>query len=119
MNTAAQDMLYEVADHIATITFNRPDQQNTISRDMLNRFSELLLTADADEDVRAIIITGTGKFFCAGSIYAQRYHHACGSQPPSHPPSTCATRRQPSCTTSTPTIAASTVPPPATVWTWL
>ncbi len=66
MNTAAQDMLYEVADHIATITFNRPDQQNTISRDMLNRFSELLLTADADEDVRAIIITGTGKFFCAG-----------------------------------------------------
>ena len=60
------DMLYEVADHIATITFNRPEQQNTISRDMLARFSELLLEADATEDVRAIIITGTGKFFCAG-----------------------------------------------------
>ena len=54
------DMLYEVADHIATITFNRPEQQNTISRDMLARFSELLLEADATEDVRAIIITGTG-----------------------------------------------------------
>ena len=44
------DMLYEVADHIATITFNRPEQQNTISRDMLARFSELLLEADATED---------------------------------------------------------------------
>ena len=65
-DTQNNDMLYEVADHIATITFNRPEQQNTISRDMLARFSELLLEADATEDVRAIIITGTGKFFCAG-----------------------------------------------------
>jgi enoyl-CoA hydratase/carnithine racemase len=59
-------MLYDVEDHVGTITFNRPDQQNTISRDMLARFGDLLLEADADEDVRAIIITGTGKFFCAG-----------------------------------------------------
>jgi len=60
------DMLYEVADNIATITFNRPEQQNTISRDMLARFTELLIEADANEEVRAIVITGTGKFFCAG-----------------------------------------------------
>ena len=60
------DMLYEVADNIATITFNRPEQQNTISREMLARFTELLIEADADEAVRAIVITGTGKFFCAG-----------------------------------------------------
>ena len=37
------DMLYEVADNIATITFNRPEQQNTISREMLARFTELLI----------------------------------------------------------------------------
>lgn len=66
MTSANTDMLYDVEDHVATITFNRPDQQNTISRDMLARFGDLLLEADADEDVRAIIITGTGKFFCAG-----------------------------------------------------
>ena len=60
------DMLYEVADNIATITFNRPEQKNTISRDMLASFTELLIKADADEEVRAIVITGTGKFFCAG-----------------------------------------------------
>ena len=66
MTSANTDMLYDVEDHVGTITFNRPDQQNTISRDMLAGFGDLLLEADADEDVRAIIITGTGKFFCAG-----------------------------------------------------
>ncbi len=59
-------VLYEVADHIATITFNRPEQQNTISREMLDSLTEMLVNADADTDVRAIVITGTGKFFCAG-----------------------------------------------------
>ena len=69
-NTAisAEDdaMLYKVEDHVATITFNRPEQQNTISGAMLHKFSELLLAADHDVDVRAIIVIGTGKFFCAG-----------------------------------------------------
>ena len=65
-DTQNNDMLYDVTEHIATITFNRPEQQNTISRDTLARFGELLLEADADEEVRAIVITGTGKFFCAG-----------------------------------------------------
>ena len=59
-------MFYSVEDHVATITFNRPEKQNTISRSMLKRFSELLLQAEYDADVRAIIITGSGKFFCAG-----------------------------------------------------
>lgn len=59
-------VLYDVTDHVATITFNRPDQQNTISRSMLDSLTEMLLAADADADVRAIVITGTGKFFCAG-----------------------------------------------------
>jgi len=59
-------VLYDVTDHVATITFNRPDQQNTISSTMLDSLTEMLLTADADVDVRAIVITGTGKFFCAG-----------------------------------------------------
>ena len=58
--------LYDVTDNVATITFNRPDQQNTISREMLGSLTQMLLDADADNDVRAIVITGTGKFFCAG-----------------------------------------------------
>ena len=57
---------YDVSEQIATISFNRPEQQNTISGAMLNILSDYLLKADADNDVRAIIVTGTGRFFCAG-----------------------------------------------------
>ncbi|MCP5180201.1 MAG: enoyl-CoA hydratase/isomerase family protein [Pseudomonadales bacterium] len=64
--TEPQDVLYTVEDHVATITFNRPDKQNTISGPMLGALSDYLLKADADPDVRAIVITGSGKFFCAG-----------------------------------------------------
>ena len=59
-------VLYDVADHVATITLNRPEQQNTISTEMLDSLSEMLLSADADPEVRAIVVTGAGKFFCAG-----------------------------------------------------
>jgi enoyl-CoA hydratase/carnithine racemase len=59
-------VLYDVTDHVATITFNRPDQQNTISGAMLTSLTEYLLAANADTNVRAIIVTGSGKFFCAG-----------------------------------------------------
>ena len=62
----SDDVLYEVSDHIATITLNRPDRQNTISGPMLDAVTQHLLDADADKDVRAIVLTGTGKFFCAG-----------------------------------------------------
>ncbi len=59
-------VLFDVSEHIATITFNRPDRQNTISGEMLGALSDHLLEADANADVRAIIITGSGRFFCAG-----------------------------------------------------
>ena len=59
-------ILYNVEDHVATITFNRPENQNTISGPMLAKLSQLLIESDADEEIRAIVITGTGKFFCAG-----------------------------------------------------
>lgn len=64
--TDQQDVLYAVDAHVATITLNRPDRQNTISGTMLAALSEYLLKADRDQDVRAIVITGSGKFFCAG-----------------------------------------------------
>lgn len=59
-------LLYDVDGHIATITFNRPDRMNTITSTMLNRLSELLLEADANTDVRVIVITGNGRAWCAG-----------------------------------------------------
>jgi enoyl-CoA hydratase/carnithine racemase len=64
--TAGPEVLYEVSEHVATLTLNRPERMNTISGPMLNQLTELLLKADRDPDVRCIILTGTGRAFCAG-----------------------------------------------------
>lgn len=63
---ALPEVGYTVTDHVAVIQFNRPERQNTITRPMLARLSECLLEANADREVRAVIITGSGRFFCAG-----------------------------------------------------
>lgn len=60
------EVLYEVADHVATITLNRPHRRNAISVRMLNLLSEHFSQADTDPQVRAVILTGAGKGFCAG-----------------------------------------------------
>ncbi|MEY4361837.1 MAG: hypothetical protein RL391_1143 [Actinomycetota bacterium] len=60
------EVLYEVSDHIATITLNAPERLNTISGTMLNELSDQLLRADRDRTVRCIVLTGAGKAFCAG-----------------------------------------------------
>ena len=52
--------------HVATLTLNRPDRLNAISGPMLAQLSTRLLEADADREVRAIVITGAGRGFCAG-----------------------------------------------------
>lgn len=65
-NTPTAEVLYEVSEHIATITLNRPERMNTISAAMLDELGRLLLEADADPAVRVVILTGTGRMFCAG-----------------------------------------------------
>ena len=55
-----------VTDHVATIMLNAPERMNTISISMLDGLSEALLNADADHEVRCIVLTGAGRAFCAG-----------------------------------------------------
>ena len=62
----ADEVLYEVADGVAVITLNRPERLNTISPRMLAQLTDLLLKANADRAVRAVILTGAGRAFCAG-----------------------------------------------------
>lgn len=62
----AGEVLYEVADHVATVTLNAPERMNTISGAMLQQLSEHLLAADRDRDVRVVVLTGAGRAFCAG-----------------------------------------------------
>ena len=63
---AQDEVLFDVSDHIATITINREQFQNTISGPMLDAVTHHMLEADRDREVRCIILTGTGRFFCAG-----------------------------------------------------
>lgn len=60
------EVLYDIDDHVAIITLNRPERMNTISRTMLEMLSQLLVAANEDFEIRAVILTGKGRAFCAG-----------------------------------------------------
>ncbi|WP_028660461.1 enoyl-CoA hydratase-related protein [Nocardioides insulae] len=62
-----QTLSYEVDDHVATITFTRPEQRNTFTTEGCLELVAAFDLVDADDDVRAVILTGTGKSFCAGA----------------------------------------------------
>src|SRR3954452_8348952 len=64
--TDEPELLYDVVDHVATITLNRPHRRNAISAGMLRLLGERLEEADGDGDVRVVLLTGAGKGFCAG-----------------------------------------------------
>jgi enoyl-CoA hydratase/carnithine racemase len=60
------DLIFEKKEHVATITLNRPERLNAISFEMLELLTEKLSEAEADGDVRVIVITGAGRGFCSG-----------------------------------------------------
>ena len=61
-----ETLIYEVADNVATITFNTPKAANAMSPLGAREFRAVAETADDDADVRAVVLTGAGKMFCAG-----------------------------------------------------
>src|SRR5579862_8511450 len=61
-----QDLIYSVEDKVATITLNRPDRMNALSRRLEAEIHRAFDEADADRAVRAIILTGGGAAFSAG-----------------------------------------------------
>jgi enoyl-CoA hydratase/carnithine racemase len=60
-------IIYDVADHIATITLNRPEKLNAFTGTMMYEIIDAFDQVDADDDVRAVIVTGAGRAFCAGA----------------------------------------------------
>lgn len=60
-------VLYEVTDRVATITLNRPDKLNAFTGTMMREVIDAFDRIDADDDVRAVIVTGAGRAFCAGA----------------------------------------------------
>ena len=64
---AYEEIIYEVSEQIATITLNRPDKLNSFTNRMLKEIIAAFDESDADDNVRAVIITGSGRAFCAGA----------------------------------------------------
>lgn len=59
-------VLYDVTDHVATITINRPERYNSLNYEAYELLSRCFDQANADDEVRVIILTGTGRGFCTG-----------------------------------------------------
>ncbi len=66
-NEPREDLRYEVQDNVATVTFARPDKLNAFRARTLREFLEVLDRIDADDDVRAVVVTGEGRAFSAGA----------------------------------------------------
>jgi enoyl-CoA hydratase/carnithine racemase len=62
-----EQILYEVRDAVLTLTLNRPEKLNAFTTVMMKEVLDAFDRADADDDVRAIIVTGSGRGFCAGA----------------------------------------------------
>jgi enoyl-CoA hydratase/carnithine racemase len=62
-----ETLLYEVADRVCIVTFNRPEKMNTWNATVAAELSDALQQANADAEVRAVILTGAGRAFCAGA----------------------------------------------------
>ncbi len=62
-----ETLLYSVEDGIATITLNRPDKLNAFNTTMMQELIAAFDETDADDNVKAVIITGAGRAFCAGA----------------------------------------------------
>lgn len=62
-----ETVLYEVTDGVATVTLNRPDAMNAWTSGLADDLQLAMGAADADEAVRAVVVTGAGRAFCAGA----------------------------------------------------
>jgi enoyl-CoA hydratase/carnithine racemase len=62
-----EETIYEVADRVATITLNRPDKLNAWTATMEREVRSAVEQAEFDDNVRAIVLTGAGRGFCAGA----------------------------------------------------
>jgi enoyl-CoA hydratase/carnithine racemase len=67
MTGTYETILYQVEDRVATITLNRPDRLNAFTTQMARDLVAVFSETDADDEVRAVIVTGAGRGFCAGA----------------------------------------------------
>src|SRR3989442_15882492 len=71
MDMAYEQILFEVRDFVATITLNRPEVMNALSRQTYAELTEVLRACYQDPEVRVVLITGSGRAFCSGDDVLQ------------------------------------------------
>src|SRR3546814_20495826 len=62
----SQELKFDIHQGVATITLNRPEKLNAFTTEMLHAWADALIECQRNEDVRAVVLTGTGRAFCAG-----------------------------------------------------
>jgi enoyl-CoA hydratase/carnithine racemase len=58
---------HDVSDHILTVTLNRPEKRNALTREMVTGLTDAIAWANGNDDIRVVIVTGAGTVFCAGA----------------------------------------------------
>src|SRR6059036_3249313 len=79
-----EQILYRVEDGILTITLHRPEKLNAFTVRMMFELLDAFDRADADDDVRVVIVTGAGRAFCAGadlSSGGETFDYSGGAKP--------------------------------------
>ncbi len=84
--TAFETILFDIAEGVATVTLNRPDKLNSFTAQMRRDLSDALKRIETDPAVRAMVLTGAGRGFCAGQDLNDR-----AVKPGDAPPDTGAT----------------------------
>jgi 2-(1,2-epoxy-1,2-dihydrophenyl)acetyl-CoA isomerase len=67
-----EELLFDVADRVATITLNRPDALNALTIGLKDELLAVLIQVSNDPAVRAVVLTGAGRAFCAGQDLHER-----------------------------------------------
>ena len=62
-----ETILFDVKDGVATLTFNRPDAMNTWTGRMARELTDAMKHCDLNDDIRAVVVTGSGRAFRAGA----------------------------------------------------
>jgi len=68
-------LTFEIQNRVAIIALNRPNAANGVNSDFARELSGLAKTCDQNADIRAVIVTGNGKFFCAGGDIKEMASH--------------------------------------------
>ena len=97
-----EQIIAEVSDGVMTITLNRPDRLNAWTAQMADELIAAFDRADADDDVRAVIMTGAGRGYCAGADLEGRGRRSTPAREDSRPtPSRATTEGSSRCGSST------------------